>query len=173
MGWCTSSNCRASCKVDIIFHSPDATQITKSFEGLKLSPAQSTKLLGNLGAGLLTNLQQRFQAQQSPQGLPWKQSIRARVFGGKTLQDTGKLLQSMQFIVSGSRVEVGTNVEYARFLHDGATIKAKSAPYLVFRIGNRWSKKKEVVLPARPILGFSDQDTQTVISIINNFMVLR
>ena len=156
--------------MNIIFRSPDATQITKSFEGLKLSPTQSSKLLSNLGSGLLTNLQRRFQAQQSPQGLPWKQSIRAKMFGGKTLQDTGKLLQSMQFIVSGSRVEVGTNVEYARFLHDGATIKAKNVPYLTFRIGNRWAKKKEVVLPARPILGFSVQDNQTVISVINSFM---
>ena len=79
----------------------------------------------------------------------------------------------MQFVVGGNRVEVGTNVEYARFLHEGATIKAKSANYLTFRIGNRWAKKKEVMLPARPILGFSGQDTQTVIDIINNFMVLR
>ncbi len=159
--------------MDIIFHRPDAAQIAKSFEGLKLSSTQSSKLLGDLGAGLLTNIQQRFQAQQSPQGLPWKQSIRAKVFGGKTLQDTGKLLQSMQFIVSGNRVEVGTNVEYARFLHDGATIKAKNAPYLRFKIGNRWASKKEVVLPARPILGFSEQDNQTVISVISSFMGVR
>lgn len=38
---------------------------------------------------------------------------------------------------------------YGRVNARGATIHAKNAPYLVFRIGNRLLRKKSVVIPAR------------------------
>lgn len=39
---------------------------------------------------------------------------------------------------------------YGRVNARGAVIVPKKAPYLVFKIGNRWVKSKRVVIPARP-----------------------
>jgi phage gpG-like protein len=46
-----------------------------------------------------------------------------------------------------------SRVPYARIHEYGGTIRAKNKPYLTFKIGNRWIRKKQVVIPARPYLG--------------------
>lgn len=46
-----------------------------------------------------------------------------------------------------------SRVPYARIHEYGGTVRAKSKPYLTFKIGNRWIRKKQVVIPARPYMG--------------------
>ena len=47
---------------------------------------------------------------------------------------------------------IGTNVKYARIHEFGGIIRAKNAPYLAFKIGEKFIRKKQVVIPARPFL---------------------
>ena len=47
---------------------------------------------------------------------------------------------------------IGTNVKYARIHEFGGVIRAKNAPYLAFKIGEKFIRKKQVVIPARPFL---------------------
>ena len=48
---------------------------------------------------------------------------------------------------------IGTDLIYAGIQEFGGTIKAKNAPYLVFRTEDgRWHRVKSVTLPARPYM---------------------
>lgn len=45
-----------------------------------------------------------------------------------------------------------SKVPYARIHEQGGIIRARNAPFLVFRVGGRWIKTKQVRIPARPYL---------------------
>lgn len=47
---------------------------------------------------------------------------------------------------------VGTNVKYAAIHEYGGVINAKNAPYLKFKIGNKWISKKSITMPERSFL---------------------
>lgn len=66
---------------------------------------------------------------------------------------------------------VGTNTIYASTHQLGEkgrkiTIRAKNSKGLVFKIGDRWIRKRQVTvrvkIPARPFLGLSDDDLQEI-----------
>lgn len=141
---------------------------------LALDSADKTSLLDEIGINLSENARLRFSDQVSPDGQPWKPSIRAKVQGGETLRDTGRLMASITHAVGGDSVEYGTNLEYAPFLHFGADIKAVAKPYLTFKIpGGGWARKKNVTLAPRPFLGLSGEDEQQVVDIIGNFLRVK
>lgn len=141
-------------------------------------------LTKQLGIQALQLVKTGFREGQSPDGQPWKRSLR----GGRPLRDKGILANSFT-LESHSPLSfiVGTNVPYAPVHQFGATIvatgkgasrlatarraakaifagaeetlKAKARegrqsenPYLIFRIKKRWAKKKQVTIPARPML---------------------
>ncbi len=65
---------------------------------------------------------------------------------------------------SSSFVAVGSNLKYAPVHEFGATIRAKNAPFLVFKtLDGAWHKIKKVVIPARPFLQPAVQDSREVI----------
>ena len=53
---------------------------------------------------------------------------------------------------SGLTAKIGSNVIYARIHEFGGVIKAKNAPYLMFKGEDGWVRVKEVTIPARPYL---------------------
>ncbi len=67
----------------------------------------------------------------------------------------------------------GSKVPYAAIHEYGGTIKAKNAPYLVFKLGPFWYKKKQVTIPARPYLNPALKDAQPEINSIMAGVVLR
>lgn len=131
-----------------------------------LSPAWA-----EIGASLVTSTQLRFERGVSPDGVPWLPSLRALAEGGKTLQKSGRLMQSVTYRAGSDHVEVGTNTAYAAPNQFGAVIRAKAAPWLVFKVGDRWSRKKEVTLPARPFLGLDDDDRAEIVDILANHLL--
>lgn len=114
-----------------------------------------------------TSTLDRFREEKDPEGKPWKTSIRAASEGGKTLSKTARLKNSIRAKSDASGFAVGTNTIYAATHQLGEkgrkiTIRAKTSKGLVFKIGDRWIRKKQVTvnikIPARPFLGFSDED---------------
>jgi len=99
---------------------------------------------------------------RDPWGRPWKKSLRAELEGGQTLSDTGRLRRSFGYGANPSGFSIGTNVRYAATHQYGATIAAKRAPYLKFRLAGgsrkrksgrgRWVQVKSVTIPARPFI---------------------
>lgn len=120
-----------------------------------------------LAEALRASTRERFRTQKGPDGKAWKQSIRAAQQGGQTLTDNARLKNSIKSSANGSGFAVGTNLIYARTHQLGEkgrsiTIRAKTSKGLVFRIGERWIRKKAVTvkikIPARPYLGISEDD---------------
>lgn len=124
-----------------------------------------------LAESLRTSTRERFKTEKSPEGKPWKKSIRASQEGGTTLTDSAALKNSIKSSADNSGFAVGTNKIYARTHQFGEkgrkiTIKAKTSKGLVFKIGDSWIRKKQVSvnikIPARPFLGISEDDMEEI-----------
>ena len=119
-----------------------------------------------IAEGLRTSTIERFQAEKSPEEKKWKQSIRAREEGGKTLTKSTALRSSIRSEASADGLAIGTN-DIRAATHqfgDPRIIKAKRKKALRFRINGRWVSKKEVkvTIPARPFLGVSEEDEEEI-----------
>jgi hypothetical protein len=73
---------------------------------------------------------------------------------------TGKLAHAVNFISFDEKVGVLTtrktlnkaNVYYARFVENGANIKAKKGKYLTFKVNGEWKKVESVRTRPRPFM---------------------
>ena len=135
-----------------------------SFDTLK------SQLFDEIGAGFVNSIQHRFLTGTGVDGNPWKISWRARIQGGETLRDTGRLMNSYTYNVLSSGVEVGTDVEYAPHLHYGATILPKSGQYITFAVGGQYRKVKQSILPPRTQLGIDAEDEDSILNIVGSFI---
>ena len=94
----------------------------KKLEGLVEDPKP---ILQDVGDVLRKTTISRFYSQTSPTGKRWKSSKAARKKRRLTLVRTGALRDSIRTVVSGGKVEVGTDVYYARIHQQGGRIDAK------------------------------------------------
>ncbi|WP_180047626.1 phage virion morphogenesis protein [Acinetobacter sp. YH12243] len=129
-----------------------------------------SQLFDEIGAGLVDSVQHRFLTGTGVDGNPWKISWRARMQGGETLRDTGRLMNSYTHNVLSSGVEVGTDVVYAPHLHYGATILPKNGQYITFAVGGQYRKVKQSVLPPRTQLGINAEDEVMILDIVGSFI---
>ena len=129
-------------------------------------------LLAEVGKKSVQEVQSNFIAQRSPDGVPWKKSGRAIVTGTPTLINTGRLLNSIVWQAAGAdTVKVGTNAIQAGILNFGGLIRAKNAPYLVFKSPyGGIVKVKRVYVPARPFLGVSDRHATSLRSVLGSIL---
>lgn len=134
------------------------------------------RINATLGEAARESTLERFKHGKDPSGKSWKTSIRAASDGGKTLIDTAQLRNSIHTQSDASGFAVGTNVKYAathQFGEPGRTIRAKKAKALRFQVQpGKWVSKKKVkvVIPARPYLGFSDDDMHEIKETVEDFM---
>lgn len=128
-------------------------------------------LMEGIGITLESATIDRFDTETAPDGKRWKPSLRAKVEGGKTLTDRGLLRQSVHSVAGSDNVEVGTNLIYAGVHQFGATIRAKTAAGLRFRLpgGLGYRRVMEVEIPARPFLGLSRDDESEVLAQIEDY----
>lgn len=139
------------------------------------SEIDKKKINAALGEAMRESTLERFKQSKDPGGKRWKTSIRAASTGGKTLIDTAQLRNSIKVKSDASGFAVGTNVKSAathQFGEPGRTIRAKTSKGLRFQVGGRWvtKKKVKVSIPARPFLGFSDEDQQEMKGTIEDFI---
>lgn len=119
---------------------------------LQISGADFSQLLDNVGALVESQTRRRIQEQKKgPDGTAWRQwspAYAARRRGGHSLlQGEGHLMDSIQYLRSGTTVEVGTNLVY------GA----------VHQHGHKG-------IPARPYLGLSSDDEAELVELIDDFV---
>ncbi|USE82030.1 phage virion morphogenesis protein [Acinetobacter tibetensis] len=148
----------------IQFHGQE--KITKWLNRVLKEAGDHSKLMHNIGSILEHNTKQRINTGIGTDDKPWQKSWRAKMQGGTTLRDTSRLYNSIKYTVldGGKRVIVGTNVFYAPVMHFGATIRAKSGKYLKFKTTmGGWAQVQSVIIPARPFLGMSVDDSQEVL----------
>jgi len=128
----------------------------------------STEDLGRqIGEALLRSTKERFRMGRGPDGERWEPSARVRQKGGQTLVNTRRLERSLGYQVRTGAVEVGTNDKRADVHQQGKTIRARRKRALKFKVGKQWVMVKQVKMPARPFIGISDEDDETIQQIID------
>lgn len=141
--------------------------------GAALARTRSPRgLMDRIGAEMAASTKERFEEQKGPAGGPWPPSIRARMLGGRTLIERGRLVESITHSASDSSVAIGTNVIYAAIHQMGGKITAKTAKGLHFRLpGGLGSRTvKSVTIPARPFLGLSGEDEGVIKTLVAQWL---
>lgn len=137
--------------------------------GKKLGNTQT--LMESVGDVLVSGTLQRFEDEEDPKGKKWIPSARAASEGGKTLDNTGRLKDSVDRYATPNKVMVGSNLVYARIHQEGGTITPKKAKKLVFTgRGGKKAAVDKVTIPARPYLGVSEQDMEEVRATMADFL---
>lgn len=132
----------------------------------RLAKVDFTGIHREIGEYILGTVHDRFKKGVGPDGKKWPESIRAKAEQGQTLVDNRHFQESFTYRAAPDRVDVGTNWPYAHVHQEGRVIKAKKARYLRFRVGGKYAVKKQVKIPARPVLGLNDQDQEEIKKII-------
>lgn len=148
-------------------------------------------LWNEIGRALVEINKKRMDSGRGPDGRFWKKSLRAKLGKGKTLINSGKLQNSLQFVASKYGITLGSNLVYSAIHQLGGTIGSVSAKerarvkalrkrgrpktvvkrYLKFPLANgKWVSVESVVIPARPFLGVSRTDEQTVLKVVEQFL---
>lgn len=154
------------------FHGQE--KITEWLNKVLKQAGDHSKLMHNIGSVLEHNTKQRINTGIGTDDKPWQKSWRAKLQGGTTLRDTSRLYNSIKYTVldGGKRVVVGTNVFYAPVMHYGATIRAKTGKYLKFKTTmGGWAQIQSVIIPPRPFLGMSVDDSQEVLFEIEEYLL--
>ena len=174
---------------------PRAAAMIKRLKKLQSKIEDTGPILEEIGDVLRKSTISRFYSQTSPTGRRWKRSKAAarRVRGRRlTLVRTGDLRDSFRVVLSRGRVEVGTDIYYARIHQQGGPIDAeykrksgKTASLKLPRLGSlkpgassaaklaqsalrsqRRQKARNLRLPARKFLGVSKRDRKRTTQIL-------
>lgn len=120
---------------------------------LKRRMADITPVLEAVGQVLQSGTQQRFIDQKAPDGTPWTAlsaaTIARRGAGAQILRDTGRLMNSISYKVTGESVTVFTNVIYSG----------------THQVGNPRRN-----IPARPFIGYNRDDNDAVLQVLNGYL---
>lgn len=114
--------------------------------------------LRNIGEEMLPRINQRFQTETAPDGSRWKAlspvtvGLRIKRNGNAPmtiLRVRGHLAGSINYQVTGQKLQIGTDstVEHYAGIH---------------QFGGKAGRNRKVTIPARPYLGFSDEDLDVI-----------
>jgi phage gpG-like protein len=125
--------------------------------------ADKTPILEAMGLQLVSITKRNF-SEDSMRPTAW--APHKYNYGGHSLlRKSGALWQSIRITsLSGAHVTVGTDRVYAAMQQFGGKITPKSGPFLVFKIGNKTVRAKEVNIPARPFFPFSADGQMTQVA---------
>ncbi|MDC7787976.1 phage virion morphogenesis protein [Rhodoplanes sp. TEM] len=146
----------------------DDAVVLKAFAALQRLMTDTTPVLRAIGTGLVENTHTRFEEARDPQGNAWaalNPDYAPLKRGPGTLRESamrGGLMGSITFRAARDSVEVGTNKIYAAVHQFGATIEPVKASHLVFRLASGLQFRDSVTIPARPFLGISKADEETI-----------
>lgn len=121
-----------------------------------LAAAPQGELLDVLGAVVVSQTQRRLSAEKrGPDGAPWPAWSPAyaatRNNSQSLLMGSGHLDESIQHLVRGDEVEIGSNLVYAA----------------IHQFGGADAGKPEI--PARPYLGISDDDAAEILDVVDGW----
>ncbi len=153
-----------------------------------------TPVMDEIGGHLVASTQMRFEDSKGPGGVAWKPSLRALKAKGQTLVESGRLKASITHEAGPKSVTVGTNVAYAAIHQFGGEIQqyaySRKVRFRSFEetgedgvirkrhhFANAKAKKdvtekavefgaRAITMPARPFLGFDEDDRTAVVDII-------
>ncbi len=154
----------------------DDAQVAAAIGRLHALMADTTPILRQIGIGMVRNAQQRMDRGVDPQGRPWvplNPAYAATKRGPGILREAGMrggLQGSLTSQAQHGELRVGSNKPYARIQQDGGVIVPKNARALVFRLAGGLVHAKRVTIPARPYLGFGEDDRELVLDVVDVFI---
>jgi phage virion morphogenesis protein len=143
----------------------------QALAALERLAAVKFKIMAPIGIALVQTAQERFREERDAFGQPWaalSPAYAAVKKGPGILRKSGLLMRSITFRAGAAAVAVGSNRVYAAVHQFGATIRAKNAPALVFKLGRRVVRVKSVTIPQRPYLGFGPADRRAVLEVLED-----
>ncbi|CAD7055438.1 phage virion morphogenesis protein [Pseudorhizobium halotolerans] len=167
-------------------------ELTPVISAIGIAVSHPGELTAAFAAYLLASTQRRFERQTGPDGTKWPplskrtsmQKVRGRRRGtANILRVSTRLYSSLVASSDDASAEVGTNVEYGRVHQLGgeinhyarsqrASFKKIRKRYRFVRPGTKGAVDRNITIgehsvkiPARPYLGFSEQDRQELIAI--------
>lgn len=160
----------------------DDTEIQRAVFRLAAMGQNMLPVARAVGVGLVRNTQDRFRAARDPDGIAWKPLNKAYLEikrGPGILREAGMrggLMASITFRANagagGASVQIGTNKIYGAVHQFGATIKPKDPNGRLFLRtpdGLIWGAARQVTIPARPYLGISREDRETIMDVLDAF----
>ncbi|MDR1656134.1 MAG: phage virion morphogenesis protein [Deltaproteobacteria bacterium] len=180
----------------------DMAEVTERLGEITSRLGNLQPLMERIGAVLLLSSQMRIeQTKKAPDGsawTPWAKSTAKRRLkngsaGGGLLRFQGHLLRSLNYRASADSVTVsmggsGKAMDYARIQQLGGDIqRGPSSRNLYYgTTGNQLVKKKKakrvktvnvggyvIHIPARPVLGLSDDDVSDIREVVNDYLVVE
>jgi phage gpG-like protein len=106
-----------------------AEAVVQKLRNLGGKGLMTSDVLRGVGELAVRSVKRGIREQREPDGTPYKPVNRFGQ-GGKRLQDTSQLLNSITYEISGDRVRIGTNVKYAAMQHFGGTQRPTHAKAL-------------------------------------------
>ncbi len=133
-----------------------------------------TPLMDEIGGALVNGAIRRIGTSNvGPDGTPWLPSRRVAEHGGKTLFLSGALVNSITSVASRDHVVVGTNTPYAAVHQFGAGQGQFGAVMGRTKTTGKRKKSQDYFtllpwgdIPARPYLGISSEERETIGDIV-------
>lgn len=151
----------------------EVQQALRELARLGRDPSPPLKALGPL---LVASTRDRITREVTPEGSPFAPLLPAYAAGKRgpgILRERamrGGLFASLTSEQAGKSLRIGTNKIYGAVHQFGATIRPRSAPALVFRLGGRLVRAGSVKIPARPYLGISEEDREEILHVFGLFI---
>lgn len=148
----------------------DDSKLRSALMGMIALGENPAPVMRDLAAYGEASTRERFHTETSPDGKPWKKSLRAMLTGGKTLTKSGHLGDSMTSDSGRDWAAWGSNMIYARIHQLGGVIKAKIAGGMLrFRLaGGAFVSVAQVIMPARPYLGVNADDEAEMFALVRH-----
>lgn len=167
-----------------LHHKIDDTAVTDRLQKIAEKSGNLRAPLDKCGEILVSSIEQNFNVQGrfsepgSWRGGPnkWPPSAAAKRRGGMTLSKSGQLRRSIQKVTSDTRVEVGTNKEYAAAhnfgFDDNVTIKEHKRKNRK-RGGTHTVRRhlKRMKITARPFMVIQEEDIEEMIDDLGRYIM--
>ncbi len=142
-----------------------------------LAAAENMRPMMQIAVGIFENsTRSRFDREQGPGGIPWPKSWRAKLEGGKSLQDKGNLRGSLTSNVGDNFAETGfdgrsESSKHAKTHQFGAKIRAKTAKGLAFTgPDGKFYLRDSVTIPRREMLGVDQDDLRDLLEAFVDYL---
>jgi phage gpG-like protein len=133
----------------------------------RLQPLGEAALLEGLGRLIQEQTRRRLEDEKtSPAGAAWKPNWA----GTSILYASGALSRSIDYLVQGYQLIVGSGLVYARIHQEGGVIEPKTAEALAFRIAGQFVTAAKVTMPARPYVGVSSENRGEIVDAAVRFI---
>lgn len=166
---------------EIVIKVDGADAIRERLREVSSRVSNLSPILKAIGDRIVEQTKRRFEAGgPAPDGTPWKKPITPNPKRVRTLTVSGHLRDSIRYQMMGrNAVAIGTNRVYAAIHQLGGRTaasvirprrkKALKTPYGLFKKVNHPGS----VIPARPFLGVSAENSREILDIINDYLAAR